>query len=80
MVVGYLDEEASKRQMKISGLERQAGAASTIKFIPVIDTSDNYTRMTQNESKKELCPLLDINQMGKHYRVKTTVEKFSDEL
>ena len=66
--------------MRISGLERQSGAGSTIKFIPVLDTSDNYSRMTNDNSKKEVCSLLDFTQMGKHYRVKTTGETFSDKI
>lgn len=68
--------------MRISGLERESGAAKTIKFIPLLDTSDNYNRISSNEASKEVCPLIDFTQMGKHYRVKTnkTEGKFSDEL
>jgi hypothetical protein len=48
LVVGYLGDRAEKRLMRVSGIEREAnmlGSIKTIRFMPVIDTSDNYSRI-----------------------------------
>ena len=68
--------------MRIAGLEREVGNAKTIKFMPVIDTSDNYGRMTNDEGRKEVCSLVDPTQIGKHYRVRCnkTEGTFSEEI
>mmetsp|Transcript_13001 Transcript_13001/g.20161 ORF Transcript_13001/g.20161 Transcript_13001/m.20161 type:complete len:308 (-) Transcript_13001:254-1177(-) len=72
LVAGRLGEEAEIRLMKISEIERAANATGSVKTMKFSDYQVSGEYRTLHEPSLTKCSLININQIAKHYLVKST--------